>query len=1004
MPNGDNHRRSYGYTNKKEPGRQRSYETKPLTQSRARQEPTEVQRPFDWIRALLFPFRIFGMLVFRVFQLLGWILKKIPWGIPFKKGNRGKTGKTILIVCVIGFFCLVGLFVWASKDLPDPNKLTDRQVAQSTKIYDQTGQHILYEVFADKKRTLITLDELPKDLIHGVIATEDTTFYEHHGIRPLSLLRSIVYGVFGEGRIGGGASTLTQQLVKNAILTNERRISRKIKEIILSVRLEQAYSKDQILQIYFNEIPYGSTNYGVESAAQSYFGKPASELSLAESATLAGMPKQPSAYIANTTLLKERRNFVLRRMAEESYITDEQKTTAQQEPLGFSTSFGNIDAPHFVLYVKQKLVEQYGEQTVDTGGLNVITSLDWEKQQIAEKVVDEVGTPALEAAGANNTALVALDPKTGQILAMVGSKDFYDEQIQGQFNVATLAKRQPGSSFKPIIYAAAFEKGYTPNTILFDVITDFGHNSGSSYKPLNYDLSEHGPVTIRQALQGSLNIPAVKALYLVGDKEGVDFAERLGYSTLGADNFGLSLVLGGGEVTPLDHVSAYATFANDGVRHAPVSILKVEDNNGDVLFEWKQNKGDRVLEKNITDTLSNILSDDPARAYAFGAGGILTLKDRPVATKTGTTNNYVDAWTVGYTPSLVAGVWVGNTNNTTMKRGYGGSKVAAPIWNAFMTKALEGSTVEQFDPLPEIDTDKAILNGSTGGGITMKVDKVTEKIATSSTPEQYIEERTFIQAHSVLHYVDKDDPRGAVPEHPELDPQYQIWEDAIQDWISRKKESDPTWNIDFGDPPTEYDDLHSLELIPTLSVVYPAPSSTIYSRQIDTDIRVSAPRGVTKVTYQLDGVFVGVLRNYPFNLNYYAQGLAPGNHIMTIVVEDDVGNRLGKDIPFVLSTTVSAEKPMFVWADTELAVSQNNFPRTLFLNPFKPEDATSLEITAQKGSQSLLLATITDFSNMFNGQIAFTWNTAPETGTWTLTAKTITNDSEQTDTLQVVVE
>ncbi|PIR03083.1 MAG: hypothetical protein COV60_02215, partial [Candidatus Magasanikbacteria bacterium CG11_big_fil_rev_8_21_14_0_20_43_7] len=505
MPNGDNHRRSYGYTNKKEPGRQRSYETKPLTQSRARQEPTEVQRPFDWIRALLFPFRIFGMLVFRVFQLLGWILKKIPWGIPFKKGNRGKTGKTILIVCVIGFFCLVGLFVWASKDLPDPNKLTDRQVAQSTKIYDQTGQHILYEVFADKKRTLITLDELPKDLIHGVIATEDTTFYEHHGIRPLSLLRSIVYGVFGEGRIGGGASTLTQQLVKNAILTNERRISRKIKEIILSVRLEQAYSKDQILQIYFNEIPYGSTNYGVESAAQSYFGKPASELSLAESATLAGMPKQPSAYIANTTLLKERRNFVLRRMAEESYITDEQKTTAQQEPLGFSTSFGNIDAPHFVLYVKQKLVEQYGEQTVDTGGLNVITSLDWEKQQIAEKVVDEVGTPALEAAGANNTALVALDPKTGQILAMVGSKDFYDEQIQGQFNVATLAKRQPGSSFKPIIYAAAFEKGYTPNTILFDVITDFGQNSGSSYKPLNYDLSEHGPVTIRQALQGSLN-------------------------------------------------------------------------------------------------------------------------------------------------------------------------------------------------------------------------------------------------------------------------------------------------------------------------------------------------------------------------------------------------------------------------------------------------------------------------------------------------------------------
>lgn len=1003
MTNGDNHRRSYGYTNKKEPGGQGKYETKLLQKKAVRQEPVTEQRPFNWIRLFLFPFRILGMLIFRIFQLLGWILKKIPWNLPFRKGNIGITFKIMFVLCIVAFISITGIFVWASKDLPDPNRLTDRQVAQSTKIYDRTGEHILYEVFADKKRTLITLDELPKDLINGVISTEDTTFYEHRGIRPLSLLRSIMFGLIGQGRFGGGASTLTQQLVKNAILTNERRLSRKVKEIILSIRLEQVYTKDQILQIYFNEIPYGSTNYGIESAAQSYFGKSASELTLAESATLAGMPKQPSAYIANTALLKERRNFVLRRMAEERYITEEQKISAQQEPLGFSTTYSNINAPHFVLYVKQKLVEQYGEQTVDTGGLKVITSLDWKKQQIAEKVVEEIGTDALESAGANNTALVSLDPKTGQILAMIGSKDFYDNSIQGQFNVATLAKRQPGSSFKPIIYAAAFEKGYTPNTILFDVITDFGKNSGRSYKPLNYDLSEHGPVTIRQALQGSLNIPAVKALYLVGDKKGVDFAERLGYSTLGADNFGLSLVLGGGEVTLLDHVSAYATFANGGIRHEPVSILKIEDSRGDVLFEWKQSKGIRVLEKNITDTMSNILSDDASRAYVFGAGGILTLKDRPVATKTGTTNNYVDAWTIGYTPSLVAGVWAGNTNNTPMKRGYGGSKVAAPIWNAFMIRALQESPIEHFDPLPNFDTDKAVLNGTTGGGITLKVDKITGRIATSSTPEEYIEERTYVQAHSILHYVNTDDPRGALPEHPELNPQYQIWEDAIQDWIKRKKEKDPTWNMNFGDPPTEYDDLHSLELIPTLNIIYPVSGSTIYSRQIDTDIRVSAPRGVTKVTYRLDTVFVGVIRNHPFNLNYYAQWLEPGEHTLTVIVEDDVGNRIEETITFTLSTEVEEEVPSVTWVEKNIHLSQEDFPRTFFLNPFKIKEIKTLQIIATKDTQNFPITTITDFSDLFNNQITITWNSVPEKGVWTLTATTISATSQNIDSLSVTV-
>ncbi len=989
MPNGDNRRRSYGYE-QEEPKRTTRERETPLPRSRpqSREKNTSEQHPINWVGIFLFPFRLLGMLLIRIFQAVGWVFKKIPWGAPFQKGRRKKTFKLLAWLFVIGCIGLVGVFVWASKDLPDPDKLTDRQVAQSTKIYDRTGTHILYEVFADKKRTLVALEDLPEDLINGVVATEDTAFYEHHGIRPLSILRATIVGLLPGRRIGG-TSTLTQQLVKNAILTDERRITRKIKEAILSIRLEQVYTKDQILQIYFNEIPYGSTNYGVESASQSYFGKPASDLTLAESATLAGMPKAPSTYINNPEQLKQRRDFVLKRMNDEGYITEEEKNTAQQEPLGFNQSYSNIDAPHFVLYVKQKLVEQYGEKTVDTGGLKVITSLDWEKQQIAEDVVDTVGTPALQEADANNTALVSLDPRTGQILAMVGSKDFYDDSIDGQFNVATLARRQPGSSFKPIIYAAAFEKGYTPETVLFDVITDFAKGGGQSYKPLNYDLSEHGPVTIRQALQGSLNIPAVKTLYLVGEKKGVEFAERLGYSTFGANNFGLSLVLGGGEVTPLEHASAYATFANDGIRQKPTSILKVENSEGDVLYEWKAEKGDKVLEKNITDTLSNVLSDDSARAYAFGAGSLLTLKDRPVATKTGTTNNYVDAWTVGYTPSLVTVVWAGNTDNTPMKRGNGGSRVATPIWNEFMRRSLEGSTVESFTPPTKTDTDKAVLNGSTGGGITLSIDKVTGNIATSSTPPEYIEERTYLQAHSILHYVDKDNPQGEIPAHPELDPQYFIWEEAIQDWITRKKESDPEWNVTFEDPPTEYDDAHSLELIPTLNVVYPEANSTLSTRQIDTDIRASAPRGVSKVTYQLDGVYVGVVDAHPFNLNYYAQDLDPGAHTLLVTVEDDVGNKVEQSVPFILAN-IGEEPASISWQESNTMIAHNNFPKTFLLKTFRPEDIARLDVTAQKGGSTIQVATITDFSNLFIGNVTVVWGSAPEPGVWTLLAKTTT--------------
>jgi len=895
------------------------------------------------------------------------------------------TGLTLM---VLGFLFATILVAWASKDLPDPDRLTDREVAQSTKIYDRTGEHLLYEIFADERRTIVELDDVPQHVIDGVIATEDTAFYEHKGIRPLSIIRSILVGAFTKKRIGSGASTLTQQLVKNAILSTERSYSRKIKEIILTIRLEQKYSKDQILKIYFNEIPYGSTNYGIESAAQSYFNKRVNELSLAESATLAGIPKAPSYYLNNPDALKERRDFVLRRMYDEGFITEDEKTTAQAEPLEIQQTFHDIQAPHFVLYVKEQLVQTYGEALVETGGLKVVTTLDWDKQEIAERVVGEDSEEALIAAEADNTSLLAMDPTTGQILSMVGSRDFFNDDIAGKFNVATLGKRQPGSSFKPIIYAASFEKGYTPDTILYDTLTNFAV-TGKPYIPKNYDLTEHGPLTMRQALQGSLNIPAVKALYLVGDEDAIGFAKRLGYSTFEDENdFGLTLVLGGGEVKLIDHVAAFGVFANNGVKHDPVSILRVEDATGKILEEWKKQKGERVLESEITDTISNVLSDDEARSYMFGAGGILTLPGRPVAAKTGTTNNYVDAWTVGYTPSLVAGVWAGNTDNTPMKRGYGGSKVAAPMWNSFMKQALEGTSVESFPEAPENDAEKAVLKGSSGGGVTLMVDKVTGKIATSSTPEKYIEEQTFIQPHSILHYLKKDDPRGDPPKHPEDDLQYAVWEQGIKEWIERKKEEDPEWNMSFDEPPTEYDDIHSLELIPSLEIVYPYEGQILTSRQIDTDIRVTAPRGVSKVTYRLNGKYIDVVHNHPFNLNHFADNIDPGEHTLTIVVEDDVGNRLEEEVKFLLDANPIPAGVSF-GANYE-NLSSDDFPLSITLNHHKLNEIEEVKLYYQKdGGESEFIAGTDDFSNLFNNQIILDWFNYPGSGDYTLIAQTI---------------
>ncbi len=992
MKKRDIHRHTYGYMNYKKTRKKKTFgDTKKI----------KIQQPKG---AWGIIFSIIWFPIALIFWLLGIIWKQWKNKPLTKNVKKRKVWKIFLwlifTLVIFGFISGTILVVSVSRNLPDPNKLTDRAVSQSTKIYDRTGTHLLYEIYTNQKRTLVKFDQIPKQLVNAVVATEDAKFFQDNGVRPLSILRSIL-----TGQGGHGASTITQQLVKNVILNDRQTVTRKIKEIILSLQINKLYTKDQILQIYFNEIPYGSTNYGIEAAAESYYGKHVADLNLEQIVTLAGLPQAPSYYLDNQKALKTRRNFVLQRMYDQGYIDEHTMKLTQAMPLDIQQNLHKTKAPHFVLYVRDQLVKEFGEQMVDTGGLKVITTLDWNMQQDAQNAIKKIGDKVLPKAGADNAALVALNPRNSQILALVGSRNFYDNSIDGQFDVITQGQRQPGSSMKPIIYTAAFEKGYTPETILYDVDTNFAV-SGKPYEPTDYDLKERGPVSMRQALQGSLNIPAVKTLYLVGSENGVKFAQSLGYTTFSANNFGLSLVLGGGEVIPLEHADAYATLADNGVYHKPVSILRVENNKGKVLSEWKPSPGQQVVNPKTAATISNVLSDDNARAYIFGKGSKLTLPGRPVATKTGTTQNFRDAWAVGYTPSLVAAVWTGNTNNTPMKVGSEGLAVAVPIWHNFMVNALSSTPVEQFPTPPKNDAKKSVLRGSTNGKITMQIDKITGNIATSSTPKQNIETKIYVPAHSILYYVDKDDPRGPIPKDPSVDPQYNIWEKAIQNWITHMKQKKPNWNVQFGNPPTTYDTTSSLAMAPKLIILFPTPSTTLTSRQIETSIKVSSPRGVTRVSYQIDKKNVGSITTYPFNLNQYMQGLPSGQHLLTITAQDDVGNQTQQVVPFTLDA--GAPKPSVSWVGGAQTLNQQSFPHTLALTIFQADNIQSITVTANKDGTTNLIPvdTITNLSKLFQNNLYVIWKNNPGLGLWHLTAtiQTTTGKSGHKNTIDVTIK
>ena len=710
---------------------------------------------------------------------------------------------------VLGVVFLGGVFAYYAKDLPSPASISDIKISESTKIYDRTGEILLYDIHGEQKRTIIPFEDIPQYIKIATIVAEDDNFYNHFGLDFKGIARAIITNLKGK-KVSQGGSTITQQLIKNIYLSPERTLPRKIKELILAVEMEIKYSKEDILNFYLNAVPYGSNAYGIEAAAQTFFNKHAQELTIAQSALLASLPNAPTYYSPfgnNPDKLKSRQRYILNRMHLLGYITKEEADYAEKEDLQYIQNTTGIKAPHFVMNIIEILEKNYGRDQLKNSGFNIITSLDWELQQEAEKIVSHWAEINEKRFGAKNAALVALDPSSGEILAMVGSRDYFDIENDGNVNV-TMRLRQPGSSFKPFAYAAAFEKGYTPDTIIFDVETNFGIQGAKEYIPGNYDGKFRGPITLKEALAQSINIPAIKTLYLAGLSNTINLARSLGIKSLNNDpsHYGLSLVLGGGEVTLLEETSAYGVFSQDGIYNTPAPILKITSKDGEILEELAINPK-KVLNPQIARLITSILSDNTLRAPVFGENSYLNIPNIPSAAKTGTTQEYRDAWTLGYTKDLVVGVWVGNNIPSTMPNA-SGAAAAAPIWNNFMKKAYEIKTnliPKEFTPPKPITTNKAILNGVLGDPLILSIDMLSGKLAEKDTPEELIEKRVFYEPHSLLYFVKKDDPQGLLPQDPSQDSQFYLWEDAVQKWVDNIYATGQTTNsaISYLFPPRE---------------------------------------------------------------------------------------------------------------------------------------------------------------------------------------------------------
>ncbi len=802
------------------------------------------------------------------------------------------------------FFSLLGLivltfvgFIAFAKDLPSPNKLTEHDSSLSTKIFDRNGK-LLYDIFGDKNRALVNWSALPPYVKQATISIEDKDFYKHQGFSVTGIARSFLSILLFRDIQGG--STITQQVVKNTLLSPERTVTRKFKELILSIQVERKYTKDEILQIYLNEVPYGGTAWGVEAAAQTYFNKQAKDLTLTEAVILAGLPQSPSYYSpygSNPKAYVGRAKDVARRMREDGNITKEQETQLNSEipSVQFSPNDVGIKAPHFVFYVKDLLTKKYGEKFVEQGGLQVTTTLDLDLQDKAQQIVKEEVDKLTDYKVGNGAAVVE-DPTNGDILAMVGSKDYFAKDYDGQVNV-TISLRQPGSALKPFTYATAFKAGYTPASVLMDVPTEFPGGAGQPpYKPVNYDGKYRGPQQIRFDLANSLNVPAVKMTALVGIKNMLRTAYDAGVKSLEPtdDNLkrlGLSVTLGGGEVRLLELVSGYSTFAGRGQYSEPVAILSVKDQNGKVIDEVKDRHPKQVIGEDAAFLISHILSDNNARGIVFGPNSFLNVSGKTVAVKTGTTDDKRDNWTVGYTPSIAVGVWVGNNDNSPMNQKIAsGVTGATPIWNRIISAALSGKGSEQFN---KPDSVNAIIIDALGGGLPCR-DYPTRS-------EYFIKGTEPVQSCNVEKTKDGKDYYVFLESDPVSTDGVNRWQAGIDAWAKTQPDTKYVVPDDLKNQPTTNPD--------DIAVSFESPHDhDRVDLNFSVNARTTTGRKINKTEFYVDGS-IKDSRDNPessISFSYTFSDANRGKHKLKVKSYNDAGKDSESEI------TVSVGQP---WTD-----------------------------------------------------------------------------------------
>ncbi len=822
-----------------------------------------------------------------------------------------------MTLLLIGMLSLLGLIYFGLfGDLPSPDALITRSSPDATKIYDRHGQ-LLWEVLDPRagRRTRLSLSELPIHLRHAVIAVEDANFYQHPGVDAVGIIRAIAQAL-SEGRIVSGGSTITQQLARDVLLSKEEResrsILRKLREMVLALRLTQSYSKDTILEMYLNEVYFGQLAYGAEAAARTYFGKPARELDLAESALLAGLIQSPASYnpLVHLDAARERQRVVLSLMVKNALIGEHDAELARNEPLHFvsltprpplpsdttptgegANTFVQMRAPHFVTYVRNLLEAAHGAEAVNHGGLRVVTTLDLDLQEHAQAIIrrqlEELRRRTREEDApdfnVHDAALVALEPATSQILAMVGSADYFDASIDGAVNVA-LANRQPGSAIKAITYATAFSQDYTPATVLSDVPTTFLTKENEPYAPQNYDRTWHGPLTLRRALATSSNLIAVKVLDHVGVKAMIETAKALGITTFNdPDRFGLALTLGGGEVKLLELTAAYAAFANNGQQVEPIAILSIADHQPSAISHQPS-----AISPQIAYLITNILSDDAARLPAFGEDSVLKLS-RPAAAKTGTTTDFRDNWTVGYTPDLAVGVWVGNANNEPMYK-ISGITGAGPIWHDFMEAALRDRPARAFE--------------RPGGLVEVEVCETSGLLPTDYCPRRRME--LFLAGTEPI----RDDDSYQMLEIDSLTGL--LWSDScrgsrIQKVFRVLPPDAQEWGRKQGIPEPPRINCAGLQIADlalqnaALIVTNPAPNSTFALslqlpselQQIEISARLGTATPLPDVTLYVDGTPIARFDRTPFRALWQ---LTVGEHEVKAIGMDGAGHRVESEV------------------------------------------------------------------------------------------------------------